>query len=164
MILLLFCQAQQSSPIWETVSAIILAFIGSGIVTYLVERHRDTKKTKMLQHLIISEIERNLEILDTEYIRDNPWIPHKTWSSFYDSNSIEVTSFSDKDIAAKIVRFYADMELLNIRDAENKELDRLYKQSTFEAAELFKRTLGESKRGIRNSMIVLGREIVKSKS
>ena len=164
MFLLLFFQEQQLFSNWETVIAIIMAFIGSGVVTYLFERYKDAKKVKMLQHMIIMEIERNLELLETDYIRRNPWVHHKTWSYFYDSNSIEITSFRDKEIAGKIVRFYADLELLNLKNVENAELDRLYKQSNLENAELFKRTLGESKQGIRNILITLGREIVESKS
>lgn len=162
MFLLLFFQEQQLFSNWETVIAIIMAFIGSGVVTYLFERYKDAKKVKMLQHMIIMEIERDLEVLETEYIRRNPWVHYKTWLYFYDSNSIEITSLTDKELAAKIVRFYADLELLNIKNVENTELERLYKQSNLENADLFKRTLGESKQAIRNILIELGREIVKA--
>jgi hypothetical protein len=162
MALLIFYQGQQSLSVWMTIITIIVAFIGSGFVTYLFERQRGAKKIKMLKHMIIAEVKRNLGVMDTEYIRENPWVSHKTWSSFYDSNSVEVTSFRDKEIAAKIVRFYADVDLLNVRDAENKELERLYRQSSFENAELYKSTLGESKHLIRKSLIELGQEIIKS--
>jgi hypothetical protein len=164
MILLFFYHIQPTLSIWETVIAIVVAFIGSGVVSYFFERQKDSKKVKIYQHLIFREIERNLEILDSDYIRENSWISHKTWSSFYDSTLVEVISLREKEKASKIERFYAEIELLNIRNGGNEELERLYKNSSFENAELFKRTLGESKQEIRNSLIKLGREIIKSKS
>jgi hypothetical protein len=163
MNILLCFQVQQSSSIWETVFAIIVAFIGGGIVNYLIELRRDSKKAKMLRHLIASEIKMNLDVLESEYVQKTPWITHKTWSAFYDANSIEVTSFSDKETAENIMKFYAYLEYLTIRNDDDRELERLWKQSKPEVAENFRRVLGEGKQGIRTTLIGLGKDTLKAK-
>ena len=157
----LFLLEMQSS-IWETILAFLLAFIGGGIVNYMFEVYRESKRAKSLRHLIEAEIKMNLEILDSDYLRQNPWVSHKTWSAFYDANSIALISFSNKNTAETIMKFYANLELLRVRDEEYKnEIDRLNRAQLFDAAQHFRDTIGRGKHDVHILLIKLGREIIK---
>jgi uncharacterized membrane protein YraQ (UPF0718 family) len=162
MSILIFCQVQQTFSVWETIFAIFVAFIGGGIVNFLFEWRKNKKKGEMFRHLIASEVKMNLDILESEQVRNHPWISHKTWSSFYDANLTEVISFSDKEIAEKIMKFYATMEALNLQNEDNSEYERLKRQSTLEAAHEYREALAKRKSNSRNSMIEIGRGIIQN--
>jgi hypothetical protein len=153
----------QSLSFWDTILAIVAALIGGGLVTLIFDSIKGARKANKVRRLIKYEIKMNLDVLESDTIRQYPWMGHKTWTSFYDSNSIEVTSFTSEEIAEKILKFYSHIETLRMRDLEDREVDRLNKEKKYDAAETFRIGLGKSKQGIRNTLIELAHSILDSK-
>lgn len=152
-----------SSANWDLVWTVIAAFIGGGIVTLVVDMIRASKRAKTIRRLIKFEIGMNLEVLESQTIKTYPWMTHKTWTSFFDSNSIEITAFRSSDIAEKVLKFYAHMETLRMRDTDDRDVERLQVQGKFDAADRMRHDIGESKAGVRATLIELGKGVLDSK-
>jgi hypothetical protein len=153
----------QSLSLWETIFAIIAALIGGGLVTLIFEYFKGLKRANKIRRLIKYEIKMNLDVMQSETVQKYPWLSHKLWTSFYDSNSMEITSFTSDEIAEKILEFYAHIETLRMRAHDDEQIDKLNKEGKYDVAEEIKRTLGVSKQGIRNTLIDLAQSILKLK-
>lgn len=158
-------QQPASSPIWETILAIFVALIGGGFITYYFERKREKRKAERFLNIIKSEIRMNIDAMTEKEIQDNPYLPHKTWSSFYDSNTSEIVSYNSDKVAENIVTFYSTLEMLKTRDLENEDLDIRLQKKDFDYGEILeqRRILGQSKKSLRNQLIEISDDILNIK-
>jgi len=149
-----------SSNFWDPILTIMAALIGGGLVTLIFDLIRSSRKTKKVRRLIKYEIQMNLDVLDSETAKNHPWMSHKTWTSFYEANSIEITTFTSDEIAKKILLFYSHLETLRMHDSEDQEVERLQKEEKFDAADMYRNTLSNTKKGVRDILINLAHEIL----
>jgi hypothetical protein len=161
-LLTLVSQPAQSPTLWDTVFLILAALIGGGIVTLIFDLIRSSRRAMKIRRLFKADIKMNLDLMESETIQKNPWMTHKIWSGFYDANSIDVISFKGQNTAAKIIRFYAILETLRLRQEEDKEVEILNKEGKYDAAEMVRKGIGATKHALRADMIPLAKEIIKS--
>lgn len=161
-LLALIFQAAQSPTLWDTISPVLAALIGGGIVTLIFDLIRSSRRAKKIRRLFKAEIKMNLDLMESETIQKNPWMTHKIWSAFYDANSIDVISFKGQNTAAKIIRFYAILETLRLRQEEGKEVEILNKEGKYDVAEMLRKGIGATKHALRADMIPLAKEIIGS--
>jgi hypothetical protein len=145
-----------------TVLQILAALLGGGLVTLLFDLVRSRIRASKVREFIKEEITMNVEVMKFSDIQKYPWMSHDTWSSFYKANSIEIVSFSEKDIARKIVRFYGSLKSLRMRDEESREIHELNRRQESQQAENLKKDIGHQKQELRTEMISIGEEIINS--
>jgi len=148
----------------EGLAAVLLALIGGGIVNLIFELIRNRRRKKSIKAILFSEIRLNLKILDTDYLRNNPWIKHKSSNNFWEKhfNSIVEIGFNDSEIET-ITTYYNLLEVLKERDKENGHLDNLLLKGRNEGANFFQKQLGEKKSELRKDLIELSNKILNKK-
>jgi pyruvate carboxylase len=160
---------------WVNLATVLSALFGGGVITWIFDIIRTSKKNKVLRNLLAFEITRNIDIMDTDHMREHAWIPQKMWSTFYDANPTAIMAFKDKNKAKKIVQFYQEMENLRMLDEQTwNELRSIEEQNRFfevqdkgthisRKTELDREGTGRPKAKIREEMIKLGREIIQDR-
>ncbi len=148
----------------EHLLLIIIAFLGGGVVTLAIEHRRESKRNIRAMILLQAEIKANLRTTESQVLRDNPWMRQKIWRSMYDHNCGELIASTQPEEAERIIRFYADLDILHELEWENDELDRLRREGRMEEFAIRREELGKTKRDIRKSLMRMGEKIVGSRS
>jgi hypothetical protein len=150
--------------VMSIIYTIIGALIGGGIVNFTLDRYRMRKEKNLLKILLKNEIKMNLDVLDSEYVKNNPSIRHKVYTSFYITNSNSLTRFyNESSFPEKVIAFYSRLELLHIYDRDLEIADKLGADGRPEACYAIYKKVGETKSGIRKELITIAKEIISFK-
>jgi len=136
------------------------ALVGGGIVNFMIGIWRERRRAAKVKRSVLFEVQLNLNAIQTKEIQESPSISHFTWTSFYNSNPIEIISSIDDALAEKIIDFYSHIEMLQRRDSEDIEIQRYESKKDFKSAQLFRNAQALSKQSIRDTLVKLGKEIL----
>ncbi|MBX2976404.1 MAG: hypothetical protein KF721_09735 [Ignavibacteriaceae bacterium] len=142
------------SDITQMIYTIIGALVGGGIVNYILDKIKQKRERTLLRKLFINEVKINLDVLDSEYVKKNPSLPHKTFSSFYNSNSNGLSQFySDHMFSEKINNYYGKLELLKYYDKDLELADKYNSDGRPEVSQALYKKVGELKSIVRTELI-----------
>jgi hypothetical protein len=73
----------------EGLAAVLLALIGGGIVNLIFELIRNRRRKKSIEAILFFRNKIEFKIMDTDYLRNNPWMKHKSSNNFGKNISIQ---------------------------------------------------------------------------